>query len=44
MTKQRKRAKRSTIKKKRRRMRANADKHSQESSERSRILHDYAPY
>lgn len=44
MTKQRKHTKRSTIKKKRRRMRMNADKHSRESSEHLRIVHDYAPY
>ncbi|MCC3164552.1 hypothetical protein [Lactiplantibacillus pentosus] len=42
MTKQRKHTKRSTIKKKRRRMRMNADKHSRESLER--MVHDYAPY
>lgn len=44
MSKQRKHAKKSTIKKKRRRMRQNADKHSKAASERSRMLHDYAPY
>ncbi|WP_430490982.1 hypothetical protein [Lactiplantibacillus pentosus] len=44
MTKQRKHTKRSTIKKKRRRMRLNADKHSRESLERTRMVHDYAPY
>ena len=44
MTKQRKHTKKSMIKKKRRRMRMNADKHSRESSERLRMVHDYAPY
>ncbi|WP_338208302.1 hypothetical protein [Lactiplantibacillus paraxiangfangensis] len=44
MTKQRKHKKRSTIKKKIRRMRQNADKHSKVAIDRSRMLHDYAPY
>jgi len=44
MSKQRKHTKKSTIKKKRRRMHQNADKHSKVASEQSRIAHDYAPY
>ncbi|BDZ31250.1 hypothetical protein [Lactiplantibacillus brownii] len=44
MTKQRKRAKRSAIKKKRRRMRLHADQHSKDSLVAKRIKHDYAPY
>ncbi|WP_171000625.1 hypothetical protein [Lactiplantibacillus pingfangensis] len=44
MTKQRKHTKKSTLKKKARRMRQNADKHSKAASERSRMLHDYVPY
>lgn len=44
MTKQRKHAKKSTIKKKRRRMRINAEKHSAVAREKVRIKHDYAPY
>lgn len=44
MTKQRKHTKKSMIKKKRRRMRMNVDKHSRESSEHLRMVHDYAPY
>ncbi|WP_160300359.1 hypothetical protein [Lactiplantibacillus herbarum] len=44
MTKQRKHTKKSAIKKKRRRMRMNADKHSHVTSERERVKHEYAPY
>lgn len=44
MTKQRKHAKKSTIKKKRRRMRQHANEHSAVAREKVRIKHDYAPY
>lgn len=44
MTKQRKHAKRSAIKKKRRRMRLHADQHSKDSLAVERIKHDYVPY
>ena len=44
MTKQSKHAKRSAIKKKRRRMRLHAAEHSKDSLAAKRIKHTYAPY
>ncbi|MFC6202592.1 hypothetical protein ACFP1L_12035 [Lactiplantibacillus nangangensis] len=44
MTKQRKHAKRSEIKKKRRRMRLHAAEHSKNILAAKRIKHTYAPY